>query len=341
MRLTPETRVALDAFNEPIYIAARDGRIAFANGAARADLPFAERLADVVGSDALPALLQLLARAEGTAKPLVGGIALPDRGRVKVFANRLNGGGAEPALMVRFALHEIDRFGALKAKVGQLNEEVRQRRSAEARLREALDERNLLIRELHHRVKNNFQMIVGMIATARRSVAHPAAREALRTAEQRLAAVGAVQQMLYRAEDLRGLPARHFLEAVSRAVLEAQGSATEPTIEGDDSEIDNDIAVPLALMLNELVANALKYGHAERGFLSVRLRSTGDGLRLEVSDRGPGFELSETRERASGIGLVRGLLRQVGGAIEVENNGGARVTVDVRRRTVGGGANER
>ncbi|GGK39599.1 sensor histidine kinase [Salinarimonas ramus] len=334
MRPSRETRVALDALIEPVLVLSRDGAIAFANGAARDELGAGATLADVIGAAAAGSLAGLLARAEGATKPLVGGVVLPERGRVKAFANLVVPGHAgEPALvMLRLALRELDRFGVLQAKLEELDAEVRQRRHVEARLRESLAERELLMRELHHRVKNNVQMLVGTVATARRGVDHPEAREALAAAERRLVAVGAVQQMLYHADDLRGLPARRFLEVVGNAVLAAHGSSVVPDIAGDDSEVENDIAAPLAVILNELVANALKYGPDHAAALALDLRSRGDELRLAVADGGFGFDLPETGRRSSGLGLVRGLLRQLGGAIHVERGEGARVIVDVRRR---------
>src|SRR5207244_6808376 len=104
------------------------------------------------------------------------------------------------------------------------------------------------------------------------------------------------------------------------------------TIDGaaDDGELSNDTAVPLALIVNELVTNAAKHGVNGRGEGSIRVSLTKnpDSFVLQVEDDGPGFELAKTRRRSSGLGLVMGLVRQIGGTFKVERAPGARCMVE-------------
>lgn len=332
MRPSADVRIALDALFDPVFVVEEAGAILFANEPARRRFGAAERLFDTVAVGSAEALSRLLGRAVGSTKPLLGGVEVPETGRVRIVANRLSAdaNGEAPLVMVRFAMRDLDRFGALSAKVAELDVEVRQRRHVEARLRETLAERELLLRELHHRVKNNVQMIMAMVGAARRDATDPEAQRILVGAETRLAAVAAAQQMLYRGDGLTGLDADAFLRAVTGVVLRAHASNLEPTLTGCDTLVDNDLVLPLALALNELVANALK--HAPGAPLAITLEADAEVFRLTVKDDGPGFEPAETGRRSSGLGLVRGLVRQVGGAMRIDNDGGARAVVELRRQ---------
>src|SRR5262249_44305444 len=89
--------------------------------------------------------------------------------------------------------------------------------------------------------------------------------------------------------------------------------------------LHNDTAIPLALILNELTTNAVKHGRDERSHvtISIVLTQIGAEWELRVQDDGPGFQYQEPRRRASGLGLVSGLARQLGGKLEVISAGGA------------------
>ena len=102
-------------------------------------------------------------------------------------------------------------------------------------------------------------------------------------------------------------------------------------------KLSNDTAMPLALILNELLANAAKYGvnDAGEGMIRVRLTKSGDSFQLDVEDDGPGFDLEEARRRSSGLGLVSGLARQLGGGLHVERASGARCRVQFLDRRTG------
>jgi two-component sensor histidine kinase len=228
------------------------------------------------------------------------------------------------------------RFQTLTQKVRELNAEVRQRQHAQAVLVETVEERNLLLRELHHRVKNNVQMLAGMLASAQREATHPEARQILGDASRRLAAVGAVQQMLYGSESLAGVRTEEFVDTITTAILDASGRQARLIVNADSFQLANDLAVPLSLILNELLANALKYGRPRSGEpeIMVSLRLVEGDYLLTVEDNGPGFDLVESRKRASGLGLVRGLVRQLGGKLSVERTSGARVLVRFRDRSL-------
>jgi len=174
------------------------------------------------------------------------------------------------------------------------------------------------------------QMLQALLNAARRETPSAEVRTALTDASQRIGAMVAAQKVLYRENNAEGYQAREFLEAVCSSLRQGfrKGIVVECSV--DDTELPNDTAMPLALIVSELVTNAAKHGMNGRGEGSVKvaLSRQGGGLALHVEDDGQGFELTETRRRSSGLGLVMGLVRQIGGSFQVERGPGARCVVE-------------
>ncbi|WP_245906703.1 sensor histidine kinase [Teichococcus aestuarii] len=335
---------ALQALSEPALLVGTPGRIFFANRAALARLgPGVQAGGDLLvlcpGAEAGSALRHYLLRCSGSRSALPGAADLRDSaGQMVRF--RCEAGllipaeeGETPLLLLR--LSEADRrFSVLTRKIRELNEEIMERRRAQILLEQALGERDLLLRELHHRVKNNIHMLSGMLSAARREAGAPEAAAALEEASRRLAAVGAVHQMLYQGSNFQGVPGEEFVAKIATMVAEASGTRGCLVVEAEPVGIGNDAAIPLALVLNELVANAVKHGartNGTPGRIWVGLSAApDDSVELWVEDEGPGFEpAAGVVRRASGLGLVRGLARQIGGTFSVGRSraGGARCVV--------------
>jgi len=183
----------------------------------------------------------------------------------------------------------------------------------------------LLFAELNHRIKNNMQMLHALLASARRETDSDEARKALGEAAARVSSMAAAQTALYQSQVSR-FDALGFLEAVSTSAKAACPAPVALEIVSDSIELANDHAVPLALILNELITNAVKHAAAPAGSAAVRVRlAESEGwVTLSVEDDGPGFDFNEARRRSSGLGLVAGLARQIGGSFAVESDKGAR-----------------
>jgi two-component sensor histidine kinase len=331
----------LNALPDPAFILSVAGRVVHANR-----LALAQFGRGVIGSD-LSALCQdpagfqsYLRRASGSRQPLPGSLHARAETGLSQFRAHTNllipaSGDSAASLLLRLSPLEDQRFHALTNKVRELNAEVRRRQHAQAVLEETLEERNLLLRELHHRVKNNMQMLAGMLAGAQREATSEEARVILGDASRRLVAIGAVQQMLYGSDNLSGVGADAFLRSITSAILHASGQHAQLVAYADPVELANDLAVPVSLILNELIANALKYGRPAQGDpeILVKLVFTNGDYLLSIEDNGPGFDAIETRKRASGLGLVRGLVRQLGGSLSIESTPGARIIVHFRDRS--------
>lgn len=206
-----------------------------------------------------------------------------------------------------------------------------------AELKSALVEKNILLREVHHRVKNNLSMMVALVRIIGRKA--PADSQSyFRDIAARISAVGRIYSQIHARGDLSGFDAAAYLREVCGEIVAAFGSerfALRTEIAPID--IDIDTALPLGLIVSELITNALKHAFKgqDKGEILVRLRQE-DGIGvLTVRDNGRG--LPETaRPSAAGLGLVEMLTRQIDGTLRQKTRpeGGAqfRVTFAVRRK---------
>jgi PAS domain S-box-containing protein len=214
-----------------------------------------------------------------------------------------------------------DASGTLIGAVNVLVD-VSERKQAETAQKVLLD-------ELNHRVKNNMQMLHSLLRAAQRQTGSAEAQVVLADASQRIAAMAAAQQVLYDADHPTNYDTKDFIAAVCSTAKQSLGRTIDIAWESCTAELPNDTAMPLALILNELLTNAAKHGTRGREHASIKVALTRkpDAFVLQVEDDGHGFDLQEARKRSSGLGLVTGLARQLGGTFNVERTPGARCVV--------------
>ncbi|MGH9692876.1 MAG: sensor histidine kinase, partial [Bryobacteraceae bacterium] len=185
--------------------------------------------------------------------------------------------------------------------------------------RQAETQQRLLLNELNHRTKNNMQMLQSLVFTAARRTKSGEARRVLDEAGGRIASMAAAQRVLYGTTNASHFAANEFLGAVCQTVQQMLPPNVEIVDEIASGVLSNDTAMPLALILNELLTNAVKHGTKDRPKESVRVGLTEkDGkFELYVEDGGDGFDLDAVRNGSSGLQLVQGLAGQLRGAFEV------------------------
>jgi PAS domain S-box-containing protein len=188
--------------------------------------------------------------------------------------------------------------------------------------RQAETQQRLLFDELNHRTKNNMQMLQSLLFVAARRADSEAARKVLNEASARIAAMAAAQRVLYGRSDATRFAAEEFLPAVCETIRQLFPPEIRIDCGAAHGILSNDVAMPLALILNELATNAVKHGsrnHAEQA-IRVSLTEQDGGLRLCVEDDGEGFDLETERKTSSGLQLVLGLARQLHGTLHVTRN---------------------
>jgi PAS domain S-box-containing protein len=207
-----------------------------------------------------------------------------------------------------------DSFGRITGAINMLVD-ISERRQAETQQR-------LLLDELNHRTKNNMQMLQSLLFSAARTARSEEARKVLNEASARIAAMAAAQRVLYGRSDASRFAAEEFLPAVCETIRQLLPPDTRIECGAARGVLSNDVAMPLALILNELLTNAVKHGVKDQARQGVRVSLTDqDGrLALCVEDDGEGFDLEEVRKNSSGLQLVLGLARQLRGTLSVTKN---------------------
>lgn len=189
---------------------------------------------------------------------------------------------------------------------------------------EALDHNRMLVRDTHHRVKNNLQAIMSLVRL------HPLPDHIKTDLQGRVTAMTEVHEHIYRLDRFSEIDASTLIPAIVNRLTEAFGSGVKVEYDLDPLPLDRDHATPLALIVNEVVTNSLKYAFDEGrgGTIRISLKPDEDGLtRLTISDDGRGFDPG-TVTPGLGTRLVKAMLRQLQAESPVfETNGGAHVTV--------------
>lgn len=215
------------------------------------------------------------------------------------------------------AAHAPSEIRVLAGTLDELAEAIAAR---DRSLNESLSEKDALMREIHHRVKNNLQIISSLLSMQQRALKDEPAKAALGDTRQRISALALIYRTLYQSDDIRYADARVFLtELVGQMVSSeaGRGFAVTSSVDADSLVVDPDKLAPLALWLVEAVTNAQKHAFAGRGgALQVRFRVQGDTSVLEVQDDGPG--LTEEAARA-GVGrtLMGAFAKQLRGEAEL------------------------
>jgi two-component sensor histidine kinase len=185
--------------------------------------------------------------------------------------------------------------------------------------KQAETQQRLLLNELNHRTKNNMQVLQSLLSSATRSARSEDARHVLEEASGRIAAMAAAQRVLYGTTDASRFCADEFLGAVVETVQQTLTAGVKVMRTQATGVLSNDIAMPLALILNELLTNAAKHGIEDpaNGGIRVGLMERDGRFELHVEDDGPGFDLDAVRNTSSGLRLVLDLARQLHAEFEV------------------------
>jgi PAS domain S-box-containing protein len=221
--------------------------------------------------------------------------------------------------------------------VAGIGEDITERRQAQEALAMSLKEKEVLLKEVYHRVKNNLQIISALLRMQTRRVTDRHAVEALENSISRVMAMSMVHEKLYQAQNLVSIDFLSFAQSLVGFLnqLTIGGkSSVFVEVSGASLALSIDQAIPLGLVLNELVTNSLKYAFPEgrTGRVSIRILSDAPtAARVIVADDGVGLPPGVDLEKVTGLGfrIVRMLVDQLHGSFQIEPRGGMRVTVHV------------
>jgi two-component sensor histidine kinase len=203
------------------------------------------------------------------------------------------------------------------------------------RLRDAIDQKTVLVREIHHRVKNNLQIVMSLLSLQAGQLRDPVAREALLQAQVRINALALVHRILNEIEDQSTVDLKRLIEELTHQVAGGLGGESHSfAVETDiiAREVSGDLAVPLALFTVEALTNIFKHAYPNAraaGRIRVGLReSTVGWLRLTVEDNGVGFDSGSANHNV-GSRLISTFAQQLGGTTRIRSIAGAGTLVEL------------
>jgi len=208
--------------------------------------------------------------------------------------------------------------------------DITQRKQAERQLKKALKEKELLLQEIHHRVKNNLQIVSSLLSIQSRRVQDEQALHAFKESQSRIQSIALIHETLCRSEDFSKIDFAEYVRELAHHLLVSYGinsQAIQLEMDLKDVRLGVDTAVPCGLLITELISNSLTHAFPSRrkGKVQVRLHPTENNrFELTISDNGVGFprEVDFRSARSIGLQLVNKLAEQLQATIEIHTSDG-------------------
>jgi PAS domain S-box-containing protein len=216
--------------------------------------------------------------------------------------------------------------------------DITEAKRAEEVVKNSLREKELLLKEIHHRVKNNLQITSSLLRLQAGKIADAGVRQLLRESQDRIRSMALVHDMLYRSQDLARVDFPEYVRTLVVQLFRSHnvGGRIRSAVELEPIVFGVDLAVPCGLIINELVANALKHAFPgeRQGELRVSMTAAPDHYTLTVRDDGVGLppQLDYLRTETLGLQLVRMLTEQIGGHLRLERSSGTEFVIQLPRQ---------
>jgi two-component sensor histidine kinase len=202
--------------------------------------------------------------------------------------------------------------------------ETRQRKEAQAQLQRALEEKEQLLAEMNHRIKNNLNMLVSLLRLQIRESKNSSFNQLAEDIENRIFSIAKIHEQLYSSKNYLDISLSVYLDQL---ITEFRGSSPEIQfeLELEDCSVSNDQIVPIGLICNEIITNAAKYAFEGRTdvtnfMISVKLKQLDGVIGIEIRDNGVGFDYELTTQTDSfGLSLIRDLVNQLDGKLLIES----------------------
>lgn len=214
---------------------------------------------------------------------------------------------------------------------GARNARIRDRLNK--KLASSLNEKELLMKEIHHRVKNNLQIISSLLNIQSRKSENESTSMALQESKNRVQSMALIHQSLYQKENITSVQIKDYIEQLLETLMNSFGVDNDVELKTNiqDIELDVDTTIPLGLIINELVTNAVKYAFVEEGGkLTVSLNEFEGILRLEVIDNGKGIHSASLKNESFGMSMVETLSQKLNGELSVNSDSGTSIRLDIK-----------
>ncbi len=203
-------------------------------------------------------------------------------------------------------------------------------------LRKKNEEKEFLLKEIHHRVKNNLEIVSSLLSLQSAQISDQNILDAMEASQHRVQSMSMIHQKLYMGENLAAIEMKDYFINLSEYVVDAYGLVEQVKIEVpmEKLELDVDLAIPIGLIVNELLTNALKYAFPdkEKGVIQISLKTHGTKLQLDVMDNGIGMStLNKTEGTGFGTQLIQLLTKQLDGKMVLNTNKGTAVSIQFQQ----------
>ena len=225
--------------------------------------------------------------------------------------------------------------GDLRELIGVIRD-INDKKQKEIEILEGTIQKENLLREIHHRVKNNFAILVSLINMQKDQSVNPDLLEALTNLQLRIRTMALVHEMIYRSENLQSIPFSDYLKSIATMVAAAHRNVHAPlNLSLEEMSIDLDTAIPLGLIVNEILSNTYKHAFVKsdyKGTIHIELKrdTTHDVINLMIQDDGCGFPdgFSYEKSETMGLHIINLLVKQIEGTLSIINSKG--VTIIIR-----------
>lgn len=246
---------------------------------------------------------------------------------------------------LRKAHDELERrVEARTVELSKLNQrllqQIKERKRAEQQTKASLKEKEVLLKEIHHRVKNNLQVISSLLNLQRGSIKDPQTLEIFQESQNRVESMALIHEQLYRSKDLSRIDFADYIRNLVANLFcsyEVRANAITLKINVDNVLLDINAAIPCGLIINELIANSLKYAFpvGKEGEIWIEFNSNNDKFTLIVADNGVGFpqDLDFQNTNSLGLQLVNALTEQLEGNIELDNSVGTKFIITFTQKS--------
>jgi two-component sensor histidine kinase len=196
----------------------------------------------------------------------------------------------------------------------------------------------ILMKEIHHRVKNNMQIVSSLLDLQSISIKDQHASDAVKEGKNRVQSMALIHQNLYSEDNLKGIKAKQYINNLLKNLCDSYNISNDKIkihSNIEDLHLDVDTMIPIGLIFNELLTNAFKYAFNDNtnGVLEIALKEENNQLQLSVKDNGPGFpmELDAKTTKSFGLRMIRAFAQKLKAVVEIKNDDGAFVQLYIKK----------
>ncbi len=254
----------------------------------------------------------------------------------RIFESNLTGAAFRNIWISSTLTPIYDEFNQLK-KLVVVDTDITAGKNMQNQIEASLKEKDVLLKEIHHRVKNNLQIIISLLNLQTDYIKDETTLKAVKDGQSRVRSMALVHEKFYQSDQVSEIAFKEYLEKLCQFIYQSYGDKTDRIkvqVEGDPVGLDMDTAMPCGLLVNEIVSNAYKYAFPGQltGRILIELKRQNGKVTLSVNDNGAGFPDDFEIEQSESLGmqLIQALTNQLDGELKVKRENGTTFEVSFK-----------